>query len=395
MRRKFKLNSKYKKLGESIHSILYISIFILLAVCTILSASAAEMFCDVRGFVLDENGNHVTGVYEVKVSLIDSLGLATDKIYSETVNTQKGFPPEFAEGFFYVSFSQADDCDYGETVVIELIDDEYEGKKEAIVVEQPASGTFDIELSEINSNSDGSSSGGGTADPSNNLIGEQPVAQVISSQESQPAYRCLIEGYVIKKGTNTSVDKGEISIKVKDETYKINLTQGPPPEYKKGYFYFDKPDLNCENGELITLSFDEGCLEGSKTINFNSLSERSSDLEIFSLTSKNLEGCMNNLDTEETENSVKNNNNETIDMQSESAIEEESFSNERTLMISSVISTFGLIFLVFVFLFLIFIHYKRTDLDDESRASESKKDTDDTDEKKEKEGGNDYEVPEE
>ncbi|MFC1691779.1 hypothetical protein ACFL0W_06385 [Nanoarchaeota archaeon] len=244
---------------------LFILVLFIILLANIKSIDAAEMFCDINGYVLDENGNHVGDKYEVKISLIDSLGKSTGNIYSHTVNSQKGLPPEFPEGFFSTSFSQVEDCNYGETVIIEVID--YEDKKETILV-----GTAELERYNIKINTDitkrdsgatAGGAGGGAGGTGAEIRFAKPIIPDII-----PSYPCVFEGYVIKEDSKQYDKSGFVSIKIKSEEQRLDLTVGPPPEYNKGYFRFDPVDLKCVEGEVIKLAFDDDCFSGSKSFKF-------------------------------------------------------------------------------------------------------------------------------
>jgi hypothetical protein len=204
------------------------------------------IYCSVHGRILNPDGSPAANGIQIKITIQDTLDKATGDYISQTTYTRPD--PFSTSGYYFVIFTQGQNCNYGEPVVIEVYSDGLTGKTTSVLVGRPAAGQYDVVLGkETSTLSAGGSSAPGTTGNAAVTVSDQLM--------------CRISGFV--KNEKTSLGENGIPVTVILQDTKGKATGGSIPlqtetRYSQvggdGYFYVAfGPNADCNVGEPVKI----------------------------------------------------------------------------------------------------------------------------------------------
>jgi hypothetical protein len=165
--------------------------------------------------------------------------------------TKTGPPPTFSSGFYFTSYTQGEDCNFGEPVTIEATSGDLYGKTTSVLTENPAKGQYDVVLEKQTSTTSGGNNG---AEGSSILAAANNV--VVSDN-----LMCEIHGFV--KDSKTLLGENNIPVtvilqdtkgKATGESILMQTETKYNPAGGDGYFYVAfGPNADCNVGEPVKI----------------------------------------------------------------------------------------------------------------------------------------------
>ncbi len=225
-----------------------LSLVLLLVLLPIVCAEG-PLYCDVRGHVKMADGSAAPNGILVTVTIKDTLDWATGNYIAQTAYAKQG--PLSESGYYFASFTQGQDCNYGEPVTIDATYGDLYGKITSVLTENPMTGQYDVILGEQTLTTSGGNNGAeGSSTPA--TTGNAVVSDNLM---------CEIRGFV--RDSKTLLGENGIPVTVILQDTEGKATGGSIPlqtETKNnpaigdGYFYVAfSPNADCNVGEPVKI----------------------------------------------------------------------------------------------------------------------------------------------
>lgn len=220
-----------------------------------IALAEGPLYCDVQGYIMNADGTYASNDIPVKVTVIDEFGKAGGEKITHTVLTKGGPPPEFNSGFFFTSFTQGEDCNYGETVIIEVESDGITGKTESVLTELLEHGQYDVTLPFETGQYDV-------------VLGKEISSVPEEIKESK--ITCEVSGFVIYENGNQAENEIPVTVTLQDtkgeatgRTILINTETKDGPLGKSGFYYvLFGQDTDCNPSEPLKIVAAKGLSRG-------------------------------------------------------------------------------------------------------------------------------------
>jgi hypothetical protein len=207
------------------------------------------LYCDVRGHVKTADGSAAPNDILMTVTIQDTLDRATGSYITQTVYTKSD--PLSESGYYFASFTQGHNCNFGEPITIEATSGDLYGKTTSILTENPTKGQYDVVLEKQTS-----TAGGG-----NNGAEGSSTPVVTSNAVVSDNLMCEIRGFVRdsktllgENGIPVTVILQDTAGKATGESTSVQTETKYNPASGDGYFYIAfGPNADCNVGEPVKI----------------------------------------------------------------------------------------------------------------------------------------------